>query len=373
MKMCIKKTKNQLFKFDYRTLAPMLAMVSLAFFASCDSILSDNLNPISLNAEEGEVNDNIVDMRKSERMNIMDLLAIAADRAFEQSNEKISSRCVTSNSATDKAASDLVKIHRVVHYSLENIKFGIGGIGGGDKIDILVADFDIIQNAEETKQQAGILNEVVIVFKGESGIYPYLLKSINHTSEYDEWFFSDKMSIENYEVIERGVRFCPSFQYYLKIEKASGIALFRQSIINDCPLDIEIMMPPPEVEDWVKLSDPQIIDTGVTFNTSDLCIMPQMSVLGTTFYKGTYAPYGGKDYIDIRTGNEYNLTRVYFDEHTQLFDKIYGTTPITYEDLIVGDSEALEITFDKLHENYNPREVIANEVSIVGRNLPPRE
>jgi hypothetical protein len=315
------------------------------------------------NQDEGLNSENEEAPYVPNRTNVQQLLAIAVNKSFENGfNQPVSTKAFVSDMSRYQPVAgedhvlhisypyDYIKIYDVVRFSCAGVKSPlVEAICGDGEIEVLIADFALFVNPEEADADADenmMIGEPMIVFKSELGIYSCiangggLTDATDISSDYYTEFSSHKYLSD--KALEKEFIY-PVFQFIVKYEngkvtlKTTGTNEEYSTTVyaDEIPLSNQQAVSPQELFSLVELGS----------NIPEASLQCEVTELN-------------ENYFTVKTGSDFNLESVYYDEYTEF---IIGGKTATDADIAVGN--IINVTFGKLYENYNPKSVIANGIS----------
>ncbi|MDR3246772.1 MAG: hypothetical protein LBT50_10110 [Prevotellaceae bacterium] len=284
-------------------------------------------------------------------------VARAVERYFENGAETLSVNGTTTKSAISTLIAtkgestpvvrygfDYVKITEATRFYTDNLKIPfIRNICGDGVIEVYLVDFalyDYEDITEGTTGPAQVGGDLMLLFKGELGMYHCLL---NSSSRYDGFYqivFSSHKYLDD-NALEKNFTY-PHYEFFVNDDTnvTVGVIVHQED-------DGSYGRTPSE---WFPLYGRTEISDEKLFNITELIDIQDISLEGkVTGIK--------EDYFTIETSKEFNLQKVYFDEYTLILE---GEEKISPSQISIDDT--ITVTFDKLYESYNPKHVIADVI-----------
>jgi hypothetical protein len=326
-----------------------MLMILPLFFLACNT--SENLED-DLSTFETDI------QLKPDRQNIMRLIGIAANRVLERKGQtaglyeeqslrqtaglRLLAGETNPETPTIEYAFDFIKIHTVTHFLSDKLNIPLVSANcGNGMIDIMVADFELFITDEKTNTLQGYISDVLIVFKGELGLYCCILNGSSSNRDSEEIVFSShKFFNENALVKDFTL---PIYEFSLKTETKTGEVFISSAVLS---ADGSMVSTSP-----VQIKKKGVVYDGDLFSINDLKTIPQLSI------KAKVSAISDNTF-SIDAAKEYNLKTVYFDNYTQ-FRTDGELTAV--DKIAIGD--VVVVTFDKLYPSYNPKAVIANMIT----------
>lgn len=291
------------------------------------------------------------------RLDNEQLVALAVSRVFDSKGVSAGS----SSSGMKKAASfsitklnedekisyikydfDFLQIDDAIRFVAKEIDFPfLNEICGEGEIEVFLTSFSTYLYADETRDINHLnlyIKDDLIVFRGDLGLYSCMSNGGSFSSGMNSLieYSSHKRFGDN--SIEKDLT-PPFYQFFIKTENG-GTPSLAFSISDN------FGAPPVQSLNWTALEGGDIFGSNELFTPAELYDMPQVSQQCTI--------------TDVSNGyflvsSQFNLEKLYFDEHTLFFK---GDQPATSEDFVIGD--VISVTFNQPYKKYNPKDVLAN-------------